>query len=70
MKRLYSAREREYFFDHGWKINADGLLTLTAQQAAKSASKSVRIPGKRTLLVPTDTGLVLLIEERHFIIEE
>lgn len=70
MKRLYSARECEYFADHGWRINADGMLTLTVKQAAKSASMSVRIPGKRTLLVPTDTGLVLLIEGLHFIIEE
>ena len=70
MKRLYSMREREYFFDHGWQINADGMLTLTAKQAAQSAGKSIRYPGKRTLLVPADTGLVLLIEDRHFIVEK
>ena len=68
MKRIYSAREIEYFTDHGWQINADGMLTLTAKQAAKHTSKSIRFPGKRTLRVPTDTGLALLIEDRHFII--
>ena len=68
MKRMYSKREREYFFDHGWRINADGLLTLTAKQAAQSTGKSIRYPGKRTLMVPSDDGLVLLIEDRHFII--
>jgi hypothetical protein len=70
MKRLYTMREREYFADHGWKFNADGMLTLTAKQAAESTGMSVRIPGKRTLMVPADTGLVLLIEDRHFIIEK
>ena len=68
MKHMYSNREREYFFDHGWRINADGMLTLTAKQAAKSTDKSIRFPGKRTLMVPSDDGLVLLIEDKHFII--
>lgn len=63
-------REREFFFDHGWQINADGMLTLTAKQAAKHASKSIHYPGKRTLMVPTDTGLALLIEDQHFIVEK
>lgn len=68
MKHMYSNREREYFFDQGWRINADGMLTLTAKQAAKSTGKSFRFPGKRTLMVPADTGLTLLIEDRHFIV--
>lgn len=68
MNRIYSNREREYFFDNGWRINADGMLTLTAKQAAKSCSKSIRYPGKRTLMVPSDDGMVLLIEDKHFII--
>ena len=70
MKRIYTKREIEYFADHGCRINADGMLTLTAKQAAKSAGKSIRFPGKHTLRVPTDTGLALLIEDRHFIIEK
>jgi hypothetical protein len=68
MNRIYSNREREYFFDHGWRINADGMLTLTTKQAAKNTGKSIRFPGKRTLMVPSDTGLTLLIEDKHFII--
>lgn len=70
MKHMYTMREREYFADHDWRINADDMLTITAKQAAKHASKSIRFPGKRTLMVPTDTGLVLLIEDRHFIVAE
>lgn len=68
MKHIYSARELEYFFDHGWQISSDGMLTLTARQAGKHTSKSIRFPDKRTLLAPTDTGLALLIEDRHFIV--
>lgn len=68
MKHTYSMREREYFFDHGWQINTEGMLTLTAKQAAQSAGKSIRFPGKRTLMVPCDTGLCLLIEGNHFVV--
>jgi len=68
MKHLFSAREREYIYDHGWQINCDGMLILTAKQAAKAAGKSIRHPGKRTLMLPDDTGLVLLIEGLHFIV--
>ena len=70
MKHMYTMREREYFADHGWKINTDDMLTITTKQAAKHAGKSIRFPGKRTLMVPTDTGLALLIEDRHFIVAE
>ena len=66
----YDAIEREYIFDKGWHINADGMLELTAKQAAKEQyiGRSIRNPAQHTLMIPSLYGCTLLFEGQHFII--
>lgn len=68
----YDAIEREYIFDKGWRINADGLLEITAKQAEKEQyiGYSIRHNGQRTLMIPSVHGCCLLFEGEHFIIKE
>lgn len=66
----YDAVEREYIYDKGWHINADGMLELTAKQASQELyiSRSINDPSKRTLMIPSLYGCTILFEGRHFII--
>lgn len=67
---LFDAVEREYIFDNGWRINADGLLELTAKQASKAPffGRSIRNQAQHTLMIPSLYGCTLLFEGKHFII--
>lgn len=69
---FYDHIEREYIFGHGWQINEDGRLQLTAKQAEKEQyiGRSVRNPEQRTLMIPSIHGCVLLFEGQHFIIKD
>lgn len=59
--------EREYIFDRGWRIAADGLLELTAADWRKAwGGRSLRHPELRTLQIPSIHGSCLIFEGKHF----
>lgn len=66
----YDAVEREYILNKGWRINADGMLELTAKQASQELyiSRSINDPSRRTLMIAGTHGSTLLFEGQHFII--
>lgn len=66
----YDAVEREYILNKGWRINADGMLELTAKQASQELyiSRSINDPSRRTLMIASAQGSALLFEGQHFII--
>ena len=69
---LYDDRMREYFFDHGARIGEDGKFCLSRDRFEKMAyaGTSVRDPSVRTLMVPSEFGVCLLFEGKHFVIED
>lgn len=69
---FYDHIEREYIFDHGWRINEDGRLQLTTKQAENEQyiGYSIRHNGQRTLMIPSVHGCCLLFEGEHFIIKD
>lgn len=68
MLHTFDSREREYIFDRGWTVKKDGMLVVPKADA-KRLGKSVRFPGMRTLMLPSETGCTLIIEGRHFVVE-
>ena len=69
-KKSWDARERECIYDHGWKINDDGLLELTRKQFLDYSwsGKSIYNPNIRTMMLPSTFGCCLIFEHKHFII--
>lgn len=65
---MFSAMEREYIYDHGWKIDEDGILVLTPDQFRKYqyTGTSVRDRNVKTLMLPSDNGCCLIFEGKHF----
>lgn len=67
IRHNFDAIEREYIFDHGWRVTEDGLLELTAAQYRKVwVGRSLRHPELRTLQIPSLHGSCLLFEGKHF----
>lgn len=66
----YDAIEREYILNKGWRINADGMLELTAKQASQELyiSRSINDPSRRTLMIASAHGSALLFEGTHFVV--
>lgn len=66
----FDAVEREYILNKGWRINADGLLEITAKQAREEPyiSRDLSDPSKHTLMVAGAHGCTLLFEGKHFIV--
>lgn len=66
----YDAIEREYILNKGWRINADGMLELTAKQASQELyiSRSINDPSRRTLMIASEHGSALLFEGTHFVV--
>lgn len=64
----FDEREREFIFDHGWKISDDGILILTKEQFRKYqyTGKSIRDSKIRTLMLPSVNGCCLIFEDKHF----
>lgn len=71
MIHTWSGREQEWIIDHGFRVDADGLLLIPAKAWYKLAGtgKSIREPNRRTITIPSDNGLCLLFENKHFKIE-
>ena len=68
---FFDARTREYFFDHGARIGEDSRFILPRDRFEKMAyaGTSVRDPSVRTLMVPSEYGVCLLFEGKHFVVE-
>ena len=69
----WDAREREYIFDHGWRIEPDNdeMLVLTQRQFDENqyTGRSIRDGNVRTLMLPSVHGCCLIFEGKHFRIE-
>lgn len=67
---LWDAYEKEYIFDHGWRINDSGKIELTKEQFEKNqySGKSISDKNVKTLMLPSMHGCCLIFENKHFII--
>ena len=69
----WDAREQEYIFDHGWRIDYDHdeMLVLTQKQFDENqyTGRSIHDERVRTLMLPSVHGCCLIFEGRHFRIE-
>ena len=68
MKKTWTGRELEWINDHGLKIDNNGIIQIPRAKWSRMqyTDKSLRHPGKRTLMIPSDFGLCLLTEDMHF----
>ena len=68
--KKWDAREQEYIFDHGWKLDKDEMLVLTPEQFQQYHYTDYSIQdGCRTLMLPSVHGSCLIFEGKHFRIE-
>lgn len=69
----WDAREQEYIFDHGWRIDYDNgeMLVLTQKQFDENqyTGRSIHDESVRTLMLPSIHGCCLIFEGKHFRIE-
>ncbi len=69
----WDAREQEYIFDHGWRIDYDNneTLVLTQNQFDENqyTGRSIHDPSVRTLMLPSVHGCCLIFEGKHFRVE-
>lgn len=65
--KKWDAREQEYIFDHGWKLDKEEMLILTKDQYQKYqyTGKSIT-DGSNTLMLPSVHGSCLIFEGKHF----
>ena len=68
----HKGRDLEYMLDHGFRLAADGIMEIGAADFARlDHGRSVKNPEVRTLTIPDDYGLELILEGIHFrVIEE
>lgn len=66
----WDAREQEYIFDHGWRIDYGNneMLVLTQRQFDENqyTGRSIHNPSVRTLMLPSVYGCCLIFEGKHF----
>lgn len=65
-------RTREYLYDHGASIAADGKITIPRVRFNRISykHKSLRDPSVWAWMVPTENGVALIFEGKHFRIED
>lgn len=70
--KQFDKLEMEYINDRGWRVNEEGLLVLTAEQArnAPHFGRSIRNPETRTIMLPSLYGCTLIFEGKHFIVTD
>ena len=63
--------EQEYIFDHGWRIDADEMLILTAEQFRKApyTDHSFRDKKIKSIMIPSIHSCCLILEGKHFRVE-
>ena len=66
------ATMREFIFDHGGRIAADGMIVITKDRfdQLQYTGRSIKDPNVRTWMLPDNFGLNLILEGKHFIVEE
>lgn len=69
--KLFDNIEMGYINRHGWRINDEGMLVLTAAQAKEYQymGRNIRNPEQRTMMIPGLHGCTLIFEGIHFIIK-
>ncbi len=65
---MWKGRAQEWLFDHGFRLDDAGKVLIPKSKWFKLAGtdRSIRDPKVKTLCVPSDTGLMLLTEHKHF----
>ncbi len=71
MKINFDPVEREYIFDHGGWLDANGMAVMPKARFEKAqyTGWSVRKDNTRTWTIPSQHGLSLLYEGEHFRVE-
>lgn len=64
----FTGRSLEWVLDHGFKIDQNGLLLIPAAKwrCLQYTDVSIRDRHTKTLCIPSDNGITLLFEHKHF----
>ena len=70
-KKNWDAREREWVFDHGGRIDDNGIAHFPAIwfKDFQYTHESFRHPGKKALMISSEFGCSLIFEDLHFVID-
>ena len=70
-KHTFDKIELDYIRRRGWRVNGEGLLVLTHEQAQEYPYMGCSIwnPKIRTLLIPSLHGSMMIFEGKHFMVE-
>lgn len=68
MKKRWVGIEREWIYDHGFRIDDDGLILIPKSKWIRLQWTGTRLsnPSLKTLVIPSDFGTCLLTEGLHF----
>lgn len=63
---------KHYIFDHGGRIAKDGKIVFTKKNfdALQYTDRSIHDYSIHTMMLPTDFGNCLILEHKHFEIED
>lgn len=66
------ATMREFIFDHGGRIAADGMIVITKDRfdQLQYTGHSIKDPNVRTWMLSDNFGLTLILEGKHFVVED
>lgn len=69
--KKWDKTEQEFIFDHGWKLDENEMLILTRKQfdSYQYTDRSIYDHNVRTLMLPSNFGCCLILEGKHFVIE-
>ena len=64
----WTGRSQEWLLDHGFKTDDAGkvLIPQSKWRNLAGTGTSIRNPEQRTICIPTDHGLALYFEHKHF----
>jgi len=69
-KLVWDAHQMEFIFRHHGRIDNRGIIHFPKSEASKiHFGNSVRYPDKRTLMFSGYTGVCLIFEGMHFVID-
>lgn len=69
--KIWDNIEKHCIFDHGWSIDKNDKIILTEKQFKEYhySGYSIKDNKIRTLMIPSNYGLSLIFEHKHFIVE-
>ena len=64
--KMWDSVEQNYIFDHGWKLDADEVITMTQKQFNAYQYTGKSLDGRKTLIISSTHGCCLIFEGQHF----